>query len=1042
MRLFFKCVSLRPQTQMSCLVVHAIWITILISTVASGQVSARVLNDVPNQVLAADKSALMLKANQLFHGLDLLDKDGPLQKIGFDLTLLHTEVQAFSARSLEGRATFQTDTPALPLVSMNSSLFITIDAIADNDVNQLYSDLVALGLQNAETFGPMVSGQLPVTALESLAALTTLRFARPAIAVVQQSSITGQADIALTADIARQQFAIDGKGVTVGVLSDSYNCLGGAALDIANGDLPNDIIVLAEEIGCERGKDEGRALMQLIADSAPGARQAFHTALGGQASFAKGILKLAEMAQADIIVDDISYLAEPMFQDGIIAQAIDQVANDGVIYFSSAGNLARQSYESPFVAAANAPFIPFARGAQHDFDPGPGVDARQAVTIPIGVTAVFNLQWAQPYASISGAVGAISDLDLYLIDPLGRVLASAIDKNLGGDPIELLRYTNPGPGTGFSLAIVIRSGPQPALMKYIYSGPGVSVNEYATASSTLYGHANAAGAQAVGAAFYVWTPAFGVFPPLLEPFSSAGPTPILFDRTGAPLTQLRLKPELVAPDGANTTFFGQDIPDPGDGSDLDASPNFFGTSASAAHAAAIAALMRSANPALDASELYAVLGSTAIDMGATGFDYDSGYGLIQALPAIAQVIQHDLVSTQTSLPAVALPGQTVTYTTVFTNQGPNPSLAIIITNTLPSYVFPLATSSYVSDPGIMIMALEPAPSMRWQIGNLGVGASGIITITGIVDPKLNMDFELINRAQLSSRGDMWLANNESQANINVQLPRVRLERTIGNVAVDGSRYLTVTLDMVNPYADVKVGYQTTSNSLATSPDIGGRRGTVTIGRGQKSAIFELPMLNVGTSRASAPGYIQLVQPVGALIGTPSVVALTPNLDSDGDSLLDEVEDENGDGDPTNDDLDGDAIPNYLDVDDDGDNIPTIKEDRNQNGNLLDDDTDGDGQLDYRDSANTNPCIPNANATVCITDPDDDKPPVGNDPTPPDPCSPNANALTCATGDTDGDGIRNLNDPAPLDACLPNPTLPSCRQETQLTQRLYLPVVIK
>ena len=103
------------------------------------------------------------------------------------------------------------------------------------------------------------------------------------------------------------------------------------------------------------------------------------------------------------------------------------------------------------------------------------MDARQAVTIPIGVTAVFNLQWAQPYASIAEDAGATSDLDLFLFDPAGRVLAGAIDQNLDGDPIELLRYKNPGPGTTFSLAIVNRRGPPPTLLKYIYSGAGVRV---------------------------------------------------------------------------------------------------------------------------------------------------------------------------------------------------------------------------------------------------------------------------------------------------------------------------------------------------------------------------------------------------------------------------------------------------------------------------------------------------------------------------------------------------------------------------------------
>ena len=134
----------------------------------------------------------------------------------------------------------------------------------------------------------MVSGQFPLASLEPLAALPSLRFARPAIALTQQGTVVGQADIALTAERVRQQFAIDGTGVTVGVLSDSYNCLDGAAADVTRGELPSGIVVLAEEEDCARGKDEGRALMQLIADTAPGAQQVFHTAYGGQASFAKG----------------------------------------------------------------------------------------------------------------------------------------------------------------------------------------------------------------------------------------------------------------------------------------------------------------------------------------------------------------------------------------------------------------------------------------------------------------------------------------------------------------------------------------------------------------------------------------------------------------------------------------------------------------------------------------------------------------------------------------------------------------------------------
>ncbi len=99
--------------------------------------------------------------------------------------------------------------------------------------------------------------------------------------------------------------------------------------------------------------------MQLIHDVAPGVNQAFTTALNGQAAFAQGILDLAA-AGADVIVDDVIYFAEAMFQDDNVAQAVDQVKAAGVAYFSSAGNSDRKSYESPFTPGPS-----FAPGSQY-----------------------------------------------------------------------------------------------------------------------------------------------------------------------------------------------------------------------------------------------------------------------------------------------------------------------------------------------------------------------------------------------------------------------------------------------------------------------------------------------------------------------------------------------------------------------------------------------------------------------------------------------------------------------------------------------------
>src|SRR5262249_47381507 len=159
--------------------------------------------------------------------------------------------------------------------------------------------------------------------------------------------------------------------------------------------------------------------------------------------------------------------------------------------------------------------------------------------------------------------------------------------------------------------------------------------DFATNSGSLYGHANALGAVAVGAADYRKTPAFGASPAVLESFSSAGTTPILFDTAGNRLETpdpRATKPEIVAPDRADTTFFGGSDPD-GTGF-----PNFAGTSAAAPHAAAVAALLLQARPTLTPAQIRAVLESTALNMGAAGFDNDTGFGLIQADAALASLI--------------------------------------------------------------------------------------------------------------------------------------------------------------------------------------------------------------------------------------------------------------------------------------------------------------------------------------------------------------------------------------------------------------------
>jgi hypothetical protein len=571
-------------------------------------------------------------------GLAKIAKDHPMKKIGTALAGLDIEYRAFLKRGAAAAPKrFRAGNPLLKVIDDT----VLVDAVASGNTDTLLEDLVALGIRNPVVFGPYVSGRMPIAALKNMAAITSLKFARPAYMAIAVGLTTSQGDTAMAADLARVTFGVDGDGVMVGVLSDSYNCLNGAADDMASGDLPETVNVL-DDSECP-GTDEGRAMMQLIRDVAPGASQAFHTAFGGLADFAQGIIELKD-AGCKVIVDDVIYFAEPMFQDGAIAQAVDTVVAEGVAYFSSAGNQASNSYEAPFRPSGTEVLIGGqVAGEAHDFDPDPDpqqVDIWQAIQVPVGATAIITLQWDAPFFSVSGEPGSPNDIDIYLTDRQGNyVLAESKDDNIGGNPFEILVFQNFYFGTQFNLMIVNRAGDPPGLIKYVNFSSSVSVTEFVTPGGTAYGHANAAGAEAVGAAYYAETPAFGVDPALLEWFSSAGGVPILFDISGNRLAspRIRPKPGIVAPDGTNNTFLGTDV-------DSDTFPNFFGTSAAAPHAAAVAALMIETNPGLSPAEIYQALEATAADMDdpATpgfddGFDFATGFGLIRAEHALQAV---------------------------------------------------------------------------------------------------------------------------------------------------------------------------------------------------------------------------------------------------------------------------------------------------------------------------------------------------------------------------------------------------------------------
>jgi len=260
---------------------------------------------------------------------------------------------------------------------------IAINAVANNsDGVALLNQLQALGLQHGKAYGRRVFGFIPADKIGELKNVSTLQFASEARKPLHRTgSVTSQGDKAMRADIARQTLGLTGQGSKIGVISDSYDALEGAAGGVASGDLPAGVHVLDDYLFPD-GTDEGRAMAEIVHDVAPGANIAFNTAYFGQEGFAEGIINLAK-AGCNIIVDDIIYFDEPMFQDGIIAQAVNKVTKDyNVAYFSAAGNKCPvNSYEAAFKNSGKLISDPFygGLGIAHDF--GGGVTT-QKITIP------------------------------------------------------------------------------------------------------------------------------------------------------------------------------------------------------------------------------------------------------------------------------------------------------------------------------------------------------------------------------------------------------------------------------------------------------------------------------------------------------------------------------------------------------------------------------------------------------------------------------------------------------------------------------------
>ncbi|HEU4598374.1 MAG TPA: S8 family serine peptidase, partial [Solirubrobacterales bacterium] len=494
--------------------------------------------------------------------------------------------------------------------------------------------------------------------LGNVASVTPVRAPMLFAVDCEGGSVISEGVAQLNADEAREEFTVDGSGVEVGVISDSFDSNGGAATtaaeDVETADLPGaenecagqetnvDVI---EDLGPEEGSDEGRGMLQIVHDVAPGADLSFATAFISEEGFAKNVEKLASQG-ADVIVDDVAYFEEPFFQDGPVAVAVEKVTSGGVSYLSAAGNdnlfdgegNEISSWEAPaFRDTGACPAEVVALGPEFkpshcmDFHPGGTVDRTFGIKVEAGEVLLLGLQWAEPWEGVE------TDIDAFLLNANGKLIAGSAEINeISQRPVEIVAWEN-GTASTQTVQLVINrySGSNPRLKTILFeNGGGVSGVEYPRSGGgdvmgpSIFGHAGTPEAIAVAA-----VPFNNSGKP--ESYSSRGPVMHYFEPAKGPgpaeplsSPEVISKPDVAATDCGRTTFFA-----------FQSSPGvwrFCGTSAAAPHAAGVAALMLESEPLASPAGIEEALAETGSAVGA--FDACAvGGGLIEAVGALEAI---------------------------------------------------------------------------------------------------------------------------------------------------------------------------------------------------------------------------------------------------------------------------------------------------------------------------------------------------------------------------------------------------------------------
>jgi hypothetical protein len=321
----------------------------------------------------------------------------------------------------------------------------------------LSAELLQLGFNEEQRSHRMLTGWLPVEALTKMNNSGYLQYMSAAQPMMTSGGVvSAQSDVAQLSNLVRQNRLVNGSGIKVGIISNSYNLENGAAQSVLLGDLPGPgnpngfiqpVQVLREALPANLIgfiKDEGRAMAEIIHDIAPGASLVFYAPADGNGpAMATAFRELAK-AGCNIIVDDIVAVNEPFFQDNLSNAVSDSLVDAGVTMIAAAGNFGAgenrralfQFYESPFKPVLAT--IGGVTGYYHNFEnPNNGFFPFIPYWLNAGPQPNIStiLQWDSPWGSLcNGCQSSPNDLFLLFFDANFNFITFR-QPNLFGDAI-------------------------------------------------------------------------------------------------------------------------------------------------------------------------------------------------------------------------------------------------------------------------------------------------------------------------------------------------------------------------------------------------------------------------------------------------------------------------------------------------------------------------------------------------------------------------------------------------------------------------------